>query len=98
MCFCAILFPMIEKTFVMTDPQGMHARPASAVVKVAKTFHSEITLIAEESVSLKNLMKVLSQGMKEGASFSIKVEGEDEITALEAITKTLIEQEMAREA
>lgn len=88
---------MVEKTFKMIDPQGLHARPASAVVKVAKGFQSDITLVAESSVSLKNMMKVLSQGIQPGSTFTVQASGEDEVAALEAVTQSLIGEQMAQE-
>lgn len=89
---------MIEKTFTMTDPQGLHARPASAIVKVAKGFESEITLIAEDSVSLKNLMKVLSQGIAPGTTFKVQASGADEDQAMQTIAGALSSEGMAQEA
>lgn len=88
---------MVEKTFKMTDPQGMHARPASAVVKVAKGFQSELTLVAEDSVNLKNLMKVLSQGIQAGTTFKVQASGEDEVAALDAIAGALRAENLAEE-
>ncbi|GAA5503300.1 phosphocarrier protein HPr [Deinococcus xinjiangensis] len=89
---------MLTKTFKMTDPQGLHARPASAIVKVAKGFSSEITLVAEDRVSLKNLMKVLSQGIAPNTTFSIEISGEDEAVAMQTITDALRTEGMAEEA
>lgn len=89
---------MVAKTFKMTDPQGLHARPASAIVKVAKGFSSDITLVAEDRVSLKNLMKVLSQGIAPGTTFSIEVSGEDEAAAMQTLTDALKNEQMAEEA
>ena len=89
---------MIERSFRMTDPQGMHARPASAVVKVAKAFSSDLTLVAEDSVSLKNMMKILSQGIAPGTAFTVQASGEDEGAALQAIADVLKNEGLAEEA
>ena len=35
---------MKEFKYVITDPEGIHARPAGELVKVAKEFQSAITL------------------------------------------------------
>ena len=35
---------MKEFTYVITDPEGIHARPAGALVKEAGTFSSKITI------------------------------------------------------
>lgn len=88
---------MIEKTFKMTDPQGLHARPASAVVKVAKGFSSDLTLVAEDRVNLKNLMQVLSQGIQAGTTFRVEASGADEVQALEALASALSAEKLAEE-
>ncbi|MFC5850078.1 HPr family phosphocarrier protein [Deinococcus petrolearius] len=88
---------MTERRFRMTDPQGMHARPASAVVKVAKGFSSDLTLVAEDSVSLKNMMKILSQGIQPGTAFTVQASGEDEAAALQAIADVLRNEGLAEE-
>ena len=35
---------MKEFTYTITDPQGIHARPAGLAVKEAKKFESKITI------------------------------------------------------
>ncbi len=88
---------MLEKTFKLTDPQGLHARPTSALVKVAKGFASDVTLVAEDSVSMKNMMKVLSQGIQPGTTFKVQTSGEDETAAIQAIADAMRNEQMAEE-
>ncbi len=86
---------MIERSFTMIDPQGLHARPASALVKVAKPFGADIKLVADKAVSLKNLMQVLSLGIAPGTTFTVTAEGDDEAAALEAVTQALQSEKLA---
>lgn len=86
---------MIERTFTMTDPQGLHARPASALVKIAKPFTADIKLVADKTVNLKNLMQVLSLGITPGTTFKVTAEGDDEAAALEAVAQALRDENMA---
>lgn len=86
---------MIERSFTMTDPQGLHARPASALVKVARPFNADIKLVADKAVSLKNLMQVLSLGIAAGTTFRVTAEGEDEAAAIEAVAQALKDEKLA---
>ncbi|WP_367272196.1 HPr family phosphocarrier protein [Deinococcus sp.] len=62
--------PILEKIFKLTALHGLHARPTSAVVKVAKAFANDVPLSAEDSVSMKNMMQVLSQrDLRSGSRF-----------------------------
>ena len=80
---------MVEGTFLIKNPQGLHARPATLLVKIAKQFPCEI-LIANpdnqtEFVNGKNLMKVLTLGTKHNQHLHIKASGEQAQEALQAL-------------
>ena len=77
---------MKEFKYVVTDPEGIHARPAGMLAKEAKNFKSKITLVGNgrEADALR-LMAVMSLGLKQGAEMTVRVEGEDEEQAAEAM-------------
>lgn len=81
------------KTFdyTITDPQGIHARPAGILVKEAAKFAGKVTIEkAGREVDAKRIMGVMSLGAKTGETVTIKVEGEGEEQAaqdLEAFFK-----------
>lgn len=51
---------MVEKTFTITDPAGMHARPASALVGSLSKFQSDITMeFKDKKVNLKSILGVM---------------------------------------
>lgn len=82
---------MKEFTYMITDDQGIHARPAGEFVKLAKTFASDVQIgKAGKFVNAKKPIGVMSLGIKKGEEAAIKVEGEDEeaaATALESFLK-----------
>lgn len=80
----------MEKEFIIVNEQGLHARPASDLVKLANSFDSNLTLTYNgTSVDLKSIMGVLSLGVKRGTSVLIKADGPDEIEAMKSIQKLL---------
>ena len=77
---------MKEFQYVIKDEAGIHARPAGMLAKEAKNFKSKITLVGNgrEADALR-LMAVMSLGLKQGAEMTVRVEGEDEEQAVEAM-------------
>lgn len=83
---------MKEFKYTLTDPVGIHARPAGTLAKVAKEFVSTITVIKEDkSAKATALMKLMALGAKQGDEITVQVEGEDEEAAAAAIEKFLKE-------
>ncbi|MDE7277161.1 MAG: HPr family phosphocarrier protein [Lachnospiraceae bacterium] len=82
---------MKEFTYVITDAEGIHARPAGELVKKAKEYASSVTVIKEEKkADAKKLFGLMGLGVKQGMEITVQVEGEDEeaaAAALEAFLK-----------
>ena len=67
---------------VITDPVGMHARPAGKLVKEAKELDSKITVIKDDKeVDATKLMMLMSLGIKKGDKIKVTIEGGDEDAA-----------------
>ncbi len=66
--------------YTITDPIGIHARPAGLLAKAAKAMNSEVTVEkpGTGSVSASRLMALLSMGIKRGDTVNITVDGGDE--------------------
>jgi phosphocarrier protein HPr len=76
---------MISKTYTILAPEGMHARPATAMVKLAKPFQCVILLkYGEKSARLNSLLGILSMGIKGGATIVVEMDGADEDAAAAA--------------
>ena len=82
---------MKEIKYVVTDPLGIHARPAGMLVKAVAGFKSAITIDnGTKKADARRLMAVMSMGVKQGQEVTVTVDGEDEdaaIAALEAFFK-----------
>lgn len=82
---------MKEFKYVITDPEGIHARPAGEFVKTASKFSSDVSLTKEgKKVSAKKIFGVMGLAVKQGQEITVTVEGSDEDTAaaqLEAFLK-----------
>lgn len=79
---------MVSKTLIFNGPQGLHARPAGALVKKAKEFESKIELVYNgNSFNAKAITKLLSAGIKSGAEITITADGADENAALEGVAE-----------
>ena len=70
--------------YVITDPVGVHARPAGLLVKKAASYKSNIMLKNMEtgkSADAKRIMSVMSLGVKQGNKIELSIEGEAEDAA-----------------
>lgn len=73
---------MKQFQYTISDPVGIHARPAGLLAKQAKTMDSTITITKDDGKSAvaTKLMAVMGLGIKGGSTVTITVEGGDEET------------------
>ena len=72
---------MKQFTYTITDPVGIHARPAGLLAKAAKGLDSTITIIKEDgskSAVATKLMAMMSMGIKQGETVTVTIEGGNE--------------------
>lgn len=82
------------KTFeyTITDPQGIHARPAGELVKIAQGFESSVTLEKDgKRGDAKRIFAVMGLCAKQGSTLKVSIEGADEETAAAALEQFLKE-------
>ncbi len=73
-------------TYKITDPVGMHARPASMLAKEIKNYQSSVTIsVGGKTVDAGKVMMLMSLGIKCAEEVVIEVTGEDEAAAATAI-------------
>lgn len=83
---------MKEFKYVITDPEGIHARPAGELVKAAKSFTSSIKLIKEgKEGDCKRIFGIMGLGVKQGQEVTLVFDGEDEEAAYDGIRKFMEE-------
>ncbi len=87
---------MLERVVVIQNEIGLHARPASFLVKEATRFKSEIMMIkGGNEYNCKSIMNVLSMGAKKGEEILLRVDGSDETEAINTLVD-LIENTLAK--
>ena len=68
--------------YTITDPVGIHARPAGLLVKEAKNYAASIQIAKDgKSADAKKLMALMSLGVRQGETVTVNVEGADEENA-----------------
>ncbi|HQR29397.1 MAG TPA: HPr family phosphocarrier protein [Anaeromyxobacteraceae bacterium] len=78
----------LEKTFVVVNALGLHARPAALVVQTANRFRSDVQFEKEGfQINAKSIMGVLTLAAGRGTPVLVTCEGEDAADALAAIGK-----------
>lgn len=71
---------MKEFTYTVTDPIGIHARPAGLLAKQAKSLDSTITITKADGkfAAATKLMAVMALAIKQGETITVSVEGSSE--------------------
>lgn len=83
---------MKEFTYVITDKEGIHARPTGELVKLAKEYTSTVSVIKEgKKADAKKVFGLMGLGVKNGMEITVQIEGEDEDTAAAAVEAFLKE-------
>jgi len=78
---------MPERTVQIANRNGLHARPAAEIVKLAAKFQSEITIVKDDlDVNVKSIMGVMMLAAEHGSSITFRAEGPDADQALDALS------------
>ncbi len=76
----------MERSTIVRVHEGLHARPATRFVKLAKSFECDIEIAKDgKSVSAKSSVKLMLLGVKENDAVTVRAEGADAIEALEVL-------------
>jgi phosphocarrier protein len=74
---------MKEFTYTITNPIGIHARPAGMLAKEAKKYASTRTVTkGDKTQKLTQLMMLMAMGIVQGDTVVVRAEGADEETAI----------------
>lgn len=85
---------MLEGTVRIVNPLGLHARAAAQLVRLAGKFRSRISLHRPETnvyADAKSILSVLTLSASIGSELQLKVEGEDEKAAYDAVEQLFSE-------
>lgn len=80
---------MKEFTYTVTDPLGIHARPAGLLAKAAKAYADTTITITKDGNTVKatQLMKLMGLTVKQGNVVTVAAEGPAENEAIAAMQK-----------
>ncbi len=78
---------MIERTVRIVNKNGLHARPAAEIVKLASKYQCDITLVRDDlEVNGKSIMGVMMLAAEFGSSLVLRAAGPDAEQAVSAIS------------
>ena len=77
----------MQKTEIeVTNEDGLHARPASILVKTAAKYTSSIKIVKDDlEIDGKSILGAMSLAAEKGSKIVITTDGEDEKEAIQAI-------------
>ncbi|MCB2288335.1 HPr family phosphocarrier protein [Clostridium sp. CS001] len=81
---------MLTKEVMVSNPKGLHARPATLLVRKAASFKSDIGIeYMGKRANIKSLIGILSLGVGPNNSVNVIANGADEQLALEEIVNLI---------
>lgn len=81
---------MISKEVTVKSATGLHARPATLLVKKASSFKSDMSMEFDgKKANIKSLIGVLSLGVTKNSAVKVVASGADEALAVEEIVKLI---------
>ncbi|MEP6687833.1 MAG: HPr family phosphocarrier protein [Gemmatimonadales bacterium] len=79
---------MIEREATIVNQEGLHARPAARIVRLASAFTAEIELAKDGlAVNGKSIMGVMMLAAECGSSIIIRADGPDADAAVQALAE-----------
>ena len=84
---------MQQRTVVIVNKLGLHARAASKFVNLAKRFASRIEVSnAGKCVDGKSIMSIMLLAASQGTEIDLRIDGDDEVDAMQAITELIADR------
>lgn len=80
----------VERTFVIGNKLGLHARPAAVFVQTANRFESAVEVQKDElKIDGKSIMGIMTLAAEMGSSITVRAIGKDAAVAMEALAKLI---------
>ena len=77
---------MIERELTVSNRLGLHARATAKLVQLLSSYKSNVTLTAKgREVNAKSIMGVMLLAAGQGTQVKLRVDGEDEGNACDAV-------------
>ena len=79
---------MITREVTVTNPAGIHTRPASMIVRTASKFDADIFIQKDHyEINGKSVIGVMTLAAEQGATLTLIVDGDDEKAAADALVQ-----------
>lgn len=77
---------VVEGTYPLINKQGLHARPISRIVELARAHEARLTVLHEgRSADGTSVLEMMTLGAGPGAVLQVRAEGLDASALLEAV-------------
>ncbi len=77
---------MISRDYIIMAAEGMHARPATVLIRLVRKFKSVVSLKKDNNlIRLNSMLNILSMSAKGGETITVIIDGEDESDAAVAL-------------
>lgn len=81
---------MLSKVLKITNPSGLHLRPAGVLSQTAMKFKSDIIIEKDgKRIIAKSVLNVMAAQIKSGDEITLICDGEDESLAMETLTTAI---------
>lgn len=81
---------MRKEKVTIKNETGLHARPASELVKLASKFKSNIQIVVgDKTANAKSILAIMSLGVKAFTEIELQCDGEDEEIAIKEIIEAI---------
>ncbi len=81
---------MVSKVVTVTNPSGLHLRPAGVLSQTAMKYESRIVIeCGEKKIVAKSVLNVMAAGIKQGTEVTVICEGPDEEEALQGMVEVI---------
>ena len=78
---------MVSQKITISNPSGLHARPASILAQAAGKCRSNVILIyGTKKIQVKSILNIMAAAIKSGSEVELQCEGETEEEDLKTLT------------
>jgi phosphotransferase system HPr (HPr) family protein len=80
----------VTRSVILTNPQGLHARPADLFVRMASQFESKVEIVKDSMrVDGKSILALLTLAVEQGTPLMLEATGHDAEQALDALSELI---------
>jgi phosphotransferase system HPr (HPr) family protein len=81
---------MIRRSVRLAIPQGLHARPCSAIAQAMKRFKGRLEIrLGDRTADARSVLEMMTLSAGEGAELELVASGEDAAQLLDAVLAVL---------